>query len=109
MSLSKKINDVGRCDYYGTEVPVLSGELLWEILTQSFLRKVLLLVPNAYTHLQNDSPAHNQYSLQSQALQRIPVKIRVWFGSDTIVAGVRRISEKGKDSQNESTCRSYLH
>lgn len=31
-------------------------------------------------------------------------KIRVWLGHHTKAAGVKRISEKGKDSQNESTC-----
>lgn len=77
--------------------------------TEFLQGRYYLYILNACTCLQNDSRAHHWRLLQSKALLWILAKIRVWLGYCQRAAGGERISGKGKDSQNESTCRrSYL-
>lgn len=67
--------------------------------------KCYFCVLNACTHLPSDSQAHCR-----QALPWIPGKTKGVALALASAAEVKRISKKGKESQNESTCwRSYLH
>lgn len=98
---------------------LLNGDLLFSQVemaplgntdsTEFLQGRYYLYILNACTCLQNDSRAHHWRLLQSKALLWILAKIRVWLGYRQQQEGRGLAGEKGKDSQNESTCRrSYL-